>query len=102
MHSRPTGDRRVDMALLAMASSLMLLTLVEQAVLGSRRRWGTIGFMWSAGIVAFAVTLLLPTSTLVRAVLVPGVSVTVSFVGMLLVELWISRSGKAWSKPRAT
>ena len=92
---------RVDMAPLAAASSLMLLTLVEQSVLGARRRWGTVGLMWSVGAVAFAVTLLLPVSTLLRAVLVPGVSVAFAFAGMLIVELWTSRSSEAVSKPMA-
>ncbi len=83
---------RADMALLAVASSLMLLTLVEQAVLGARRKWGAVGAMWSIGTVAFVVTLSLPVSTLIRAVIVPGVSVASAFVGMLIVEIWTSRS----------
>lgn len=86
---------RADMALLAIASSLMLLTMVEQAVLGARREWGAVGKVWSVSAAVFVVTLFLPLGTLARAVIAPGVSVAFALVGMLIFEIRAPHSSGA-------
>jgi O-antigen/teichoic acid export membrane protein len=74
------------MILLAFSSALMLLAMVEQAVLSSRRNWSTAAVMWTFGSAAFGVCLVLPLRTITRATLAPNVAVAIALVGMWIVN----------------
>ena len=82
------------MALLAAASALMLLAIVQQAALAAHHRWGAIGVSWMVSTVAFLVVLVLPTSTLERASLAPLAAVLAAYAAMVML---IRKFEKSWS-----
>jgi O-antigen/teichoic acid export membrane protein len=70
------------LAVLAAASSGMFVAAVQQASLAALDRWSLIAVSWSIGTAAFAVVLVLPIDTVVRATVAPLAAVTVALSAM--------------------
>jgi O-antigen/teichoic acid export membrane protein len=77
---------RTYMVLLAGGSAVMLLAMVEQAVLNSRSKWRNVALTWTLATLGFFAALSLPVSTVLRASLAPLVSVTIAFLGMVVLN----------------
>jgi hypothetical protein len=82
------------MGLLAAASAVMLLAILQQAGLAAHRKWSSVGVSWMVSTFAFIVVLFLPVSTLERAALAPLAAVTVAYVAMALL---IRKSERVWA-----
>jgi O-antigen/teichoic acid export membrane protein len=74
------------LAVLAAASSLMFIAVVQQAGLVALDRWAHIGFSWLVGTAAFVFVLTLPVDTLVRATIAPLIAVAVALGTMTSVR----------------
>jgi O-antigen/teichoic acid export membrane protein len=70
----------LNLALLAAASSLMFVAVVQQAGLAALDRWSRIAIAWGLGTVAFLLVLALPGDALMRATLAPLASVAVALI----------------------
>lgn len=70
------------LAVLALASALMFVAIVQQAGLAAMARWGSIALAWGAGLVALVVVLVLPVSALWRATAAPAAAIATALVGM--------------------
>jgi O-antigen/teichoic acid export membrane protein len=82
------------MGLLAAASAVMLLAILQQAGLAAHRKWSSVGVSWMLSTSAFIVVLFLPLSTLERAALAPLAAVTAAYLAMALL---IRKFQKVWA-----
>lgn len=94
----------VNLALLAAASSVMFVAVVQQAALGAMDRWTRIGAAWGLGTVAFFIVLLMPWDTLLRACLAPlaGVVAASASLAFLSRGVWGLREPRLGSQPKET
>ena len=72
------------LAVLALASALMFITVVQQASLAATSRWNTIAAAWVIGLVSLGVVLALPISALHRATAAPAAAIGTALVVMLV------------------
>jgi O-antigen/teichoic acid export membrane protein len=68
------------LAVLAAASSVMFIAVVQQASLAALDRWSRIAASWGVGTATFLVVLALPGDTLLRATLAPLAAVVAALV----------------------
>jgi O-antigen/teichoic acid export membrane protein len=71
-----------NLSILAAASGLMFIAVVQQASLAALDRWSTIAIAWVCGTAAFGLVLVLPVSALRRAALAPLCAVFTALVVM--------------------
>lgn len=76
----------VNLALLAAASSVMFVAVVQQAALGAMDRWTRIGAAWGLGTVAFLLVLFMPWETLLRACIAPLAGVVAASAALALLS----------------
>jgi O-antigen/teichoic acid export membrane protein len=72
----------LNLSILAAASGLMFVTVVQQAALAALDRWSTIAVAWLVGTLAFGIALLMPVSPLLRAAGAPLVAVLTALLVM--------------------
>jgi O-antigen/teichoic acid export membrane protein len=84
-----------NLTILAAASGLMFVAVVQQASLAALDRWATIAKAWVCGTAAFGAVLVLPLGELSRATVAPFVAVLFALVLMTL-----TRSGWSFASSR--
>lgn len=75
------------LAVLAMASALMLLAVVQQATLAALDRWNTIAAAWGVALVALVALLVVPMSALWRATAAPAAAIGTALVIMVAASI---------------
>ncbi|BEP12670.1 hypothetical protein acdb102_09810 [Acidothermaceae bacterium B102] len=75
------------LALLALASALMFIAVVQQAGLAAMARWTAIAASWGIGLVSMVVVLALPISSLHRAAAAPAAAILTALLLMSVVSL---------------
>jgi hypothetical protein len=83
----------LNLAILAAASSIMFVAVVQQAGLAALDRWPRIAGAWIVGTVGFLAVLMLPGDALWQATTAPLVGVTAALVLLVMLSrgAWDSR-----------
>jgi O-antigen/teichoic acid export membrane protein len=87
------------LAVLALASALMFVAVVQQAGMAATARWGAIAGAWGIGLVALVVIFVLPVSALWRAAAAPAVAIAAALVAMAYGSWRAEAGGRIAAQP---